>query len=103
MTDVETVPALLERLRVGDEAPGETLSRVLLDAVALKVLEEAMRDRCGHTFGCSMEVGVSGNGDNWGVLLEGEVVGALEQAGCPAASLGLALRSAAEAVGKGEA
>jgi hypothetical protein len=102
VSDVETVPALLERLKVGDEAPGETLTRVLHDAVALKVLEEAALERCGNNLGYSIELCVSGNGEVWSTWLEDNDM-VQTRCGNPAVSLGLALRSAAEAVGKGEA
>jgi hypothetical protein len=94
MTDVSTVPYLLERLKAGGESPGETLTRVLQDAVALKVLEEAMVDRAPS----GISISVSGNGESW--VVYGEPVE--YRLGKVSTSLGLALRSAAEAVEKGE-
>lgn len=97
MSSVSTVPALLERLRVGRESPSQTLTRVLNDALALKVLEEAAVERCERTLGYSIQICVSGSGETWAVYLEDGASG-----DCTG-SLGEALRSTADAVEKGEA
>lgn len=94
---------MLERLRANDHEPAtETLDRVLREALALKVLTEAAVERCDDAMGCSIELCLSGSGETWGVYLSPSL-SASGAAGECSGSIGEALRSAADAVEKGQA